>query len=268
MTSIVLAVTGTLAAVAAAAAVAYFLLRRTIELPAPPAAPPGATPIGRELEYRVEQWDATVATVDATRGSSPSYRGWVPVQTAASYPEAEGRLRALVDASGRPAEFRLLVGFPASAAPAADPAVPFVGQLPPPVKEPPMPAPEPPSLYAQLGGTDALRAVVKDFYRRMLDDQRFSAKLLLVDMSQLMRHQVLVWTILTGGPNPDGYTTTQLHEWVKQAHVTMRLSDADFAAMAGHLLDAAAGCGVEPAHLQILGEVAGTFREDIVSAES
>lgn len=57
------------------------------------------------------------------------------------------------------------------------------------------------SLYEQLGGADAIDAVVEEFYRRVLADDRISAFFDGVDMSAQAAKQKAFITMALGGPN-------------------------------------------------------------------
>jgi hemoglobin len=229
-----------------------------------------APPIDDEggLAFFVDQWDAPVAELDGQRGRPDP--GWTLLGTADSWAEAKRGLYRIASQSGRPGEVRIVVRLPGTSGGGAG----FGGYFAKPPRLPaaarastaaaPAPVPQG-SLYEQIGGDAGLTAVVKDFYHRMRTDRRFGERFLLVDMAQLLRHQVMLLTVLTGGPNIDGYTIDQLHIWVQRAHVRMGLTHADFDAMAGHLLGAGSDHGIGDDQLQAIANALEGFRSDIVT---
>jgi hemoglobin len=217
------------------------------------------------LAFFIDQWDAPVAELDAQRGRPDA--GWTLLGTADSWGEAKRGMYRIAGQTGRPGELRIVVRMPGTAGDGAG----FGGYFAEPPRLPPAAArmtggsrPQA-SVYERLGGEAGLVAVVKDFYHRMRTEPRFGERFLLVDMAQLMRHQVMLLTVLTGGPNVDSYTPDQLHVWVQRAHVRMGLTNGDFDTMAGHLLAAAGAAGLGDEHLQILANTLEAFRSDVVT---
>jgi hemoglobin len=249
-------------------------------VPRRPARPPApehsrdtspAPPVNDEagLAFFVDQWDAPVAELDGQRGRPDA--GWTLLGTADSWAEAKRGLFRIASQSGRPGEVRIVVRLTGTTGGGAG----FGGYFAEPPRLPAAaraaatgaaaPAPGV-SLYEQIGGAAGLTAVVKDLYYRMRTDPRFGERFLLVDMAQLMRHQVMLLSVLTGGPNIDGYTIDQLHVWVQRAHVRMGLTHADFDAMAGHLLGASSDHGIGDDQLQGIANALEGFRSDVVTA--
>jgi hemoglobin len=94
------------------------------------------------------------------------------------------------------------------------------------------------TLYERLGGGDAIEAVVDEFYEAVLADPQLAPYFEDVDVTRQRAHQTAFIAAVTGGPGTyDG-------DDMREAHAHLDLSAADFAAVAGHLNDALAECGV------------------------
>lgn len=94
------------------------------------------------------------------------------------------------------------------------------------------------SLYERLGGREAIEAVVDEFYDRVLADPQLAPYFADVDMTRQRAHQTAFIAAVTGGPAEyDG-------DDMREAHAHLDLSESDFGAVAGHLDDALAECGV------------------------
>jgi hemoglobin len=69
------------------------------------------------------------------------------------------------------------------------------------------------SLYYQLGGQKAIKAVVDEFYRRMLEDEVVNKVFEGVDMDRLRAHQAAFLAYALGGPvEYDGRTLREAHK--------------------------------------------------------
>lgn len=69
------------------------------------------------------------------------------------------------------------------------------------------------SLYYKLGGQKAIKAVVDEFYRRMLEDEVVNAVFKGVDMDRLRAHQAAFLAYALGGPvEYDGRTLREAHK--------------------------------------------------------
>jgi hemoglobin len=94
------------------------------------------------------------------------------------------------------------------------------------------------TLYERLGGRDAIETVVDEFYDRVLADPQLAPYFEDVDMASQRAHQTAFIVAVTGGPAEyDG-------DDMREAHAHLDLSESDFEAVAGHLDDALAECGV------------------------
>lgn len=87
------------------------------------------------------------------------------------------------------------------------------------------------SLYYQLGGQKAIKAVVDEFYRRMLEDEVVNEVFKGVDMDRLRAHQAAFLAYALGGPvEYDGKT-------LREAHKGYRISFAQYERALKHLRD-------------------------------
>jgi hemoglobin len=85
------------------------------------------------------------------------------------------------------------------------------------------------SVYEQIGGQAAVDAAVDIFYRRVLGDALISHFFDHVDMDRQVGKQKAFLTMAFGGPNQ--YTGKDMRD----AHKHMKLTEAHFNAVAGHL---------------------------------
>jgi hemoglobin len=94
------------------------------------------------------------------------------------------------------------------------------------------------SLYDRLGGRDAIRVVVDDFYDRVLDDERLRPYFEDVSMDRLRSHQIQFLAAATGGP------VDYAREDLRAAHAEMGIDESEFEAVATHLDAALEDAGV------------------------
>ncbi len=87
------------------------------------------------------------------------------------------------------------------------------------------------SLYEQLGGSGNLESVVKHFYERILSDDELRPIFDDVDLKQLRKHQASFISFALGGPNQ--YTGRSM----RSAHEGLKITEGQFFAVAGHLID-------------------------------
>lgn len=105
-----------------------------------------------------------------------------------------------------------------SPAPAASPVIPEPDEANATTPEEPDENAEPPSLYEQLGGADAVNAAVDIFYRKVLADERISHFFDDVDMNKQAAKQKAFLTMAFGGPHQ--YTGKHMRE--AHAHLADR----------------------------------------------
>lgn len=116
------------------------------------------------------------------------------------------------------------------------------------------------SIYERIGGKQALTAVVDEFYRRILADDSLSPLFAATDMAAQRRHQVAFLAFALGGPNE--YRGAGM----KRAHAGRGITDAHFAAVAGHLQDTLQWAAVGADQVVQIMAAAASLRNDVVDA--
>jgi hemoglobin len=115
------------------------------------------------------------------------------------------------------------------------------------------------SIYQQIGGGEALEAVVEDFYARVLADEELAGFFSGTNMARLKGKQVEFFAAALGGPEP--YTGASMSQVHRGRGITMH----HFNLVAGHLSDSLDAAGV-PGDIveQIIGAIA-PLASDIAS---
>lgn len=85
------------------------------------------------------------------------------------------------------------------------------------------------SLFRKLGGTEAIKAVVNDFYDRMLEDPTVNSAFQGVDMASLRKHQVQFIAYALGGP------VTYDRSTLRKAHTDLKITNKQYEATLKHL---------------------------------
>lgn len=118
------------------------------------------------------------------------------------------------------------------------------------------------SIYADIGGAEALESVVEDFYVRVLADDELAGFFTGTNMARLKGKQVEFFAAALGGPNP--YTGAPM----RQVHQGRGITAHHFGLVAGHLSDSLTAAGV-PEDLvgQIIAAVA-PLADEIATARS
>jgi hemoglobin len=107
------------------------------------------------------------------------------------------------------------------------------------------------SLYAKIGGRDALEVVVEDFYCRVLDDDHLAGFYAGSNMRCVKARQVEFLSALLGGPGP--YAGTPMRHVHQGRGITMH----HFAMVTAHLADSLCAAGLHPDTItQILHAIA------------
>lgn len=107
------------------------------------------------------------------------------------------------------------------------------------------------TVYDEIGGREAINAVVSDFYDRVLDDEQLVEFFEGFDMAELHAHQIQFISSVAGGPV--SYTGREMRE----AHAPLDIEKEDFDAVATHLVIALRENGVRDENIEaILTEVA------------
>ena len=94
------------------------------------------------------------------------------------------------------------------------------------------------SIYVQIGGHEALEAVVADFYGRVLADDELAGFFTGTNMARLKGKQVEFFAAALGGPEP--YTGAPM----RQVHQGRGITSHHFTLVAVHLADTLAAAGV------------------------
>jgi hemoglobin len=118
------------------------------------------------------------------------------------------------------------------------------------------------SIYEQIGGQEALIAVVDDFYDRVLADPELAVFFNGTNMPRLKGMQVEFFAAALGGP--DEYRGRSM----KDVHRGRGIGQRHFDLVAGHLSGALGAAGVPPETVAaIIGAVA-PLSADIVSTSA
>jgi hemoglobin len=115
------------------------------------------------------------------------------------------------------------------------------------------------SIYDTIGGADAVHAAVDDFYARVLADPRLAPYFASTDLNRLKAHQRSFIAAAIGGPEIFAGRD------MKTAHAGQGVTDADFDAVVGHLVDTLAGLGVPEETIRQIGGALMPLRADIVT---
>jgi hemoglobin len=118
------------------------------------------------------------------------------------------------------------------------------------------------SLYEQIGGADALEAVIAGFYERMLKDPEILPFFRGVQMSRQHKQQVAFFTQALGGPaiydGKDMITT----------HKGMGIRERHFALLVKHLTDTLKEAEVPQPLVDKLLALLGPLKAQVVEAEA
>jgi hemoglobin len=116
------------------------------------------------------------------------------------------------------------------------------------------------SLYEQLGGQEAIDAVVEEFYARVLADEKVKSLFDNTDMEKQKRHQAAFIAYATGGPNRYQGRT------IKKAHEGLGITEEQFAAVAGHLSDSLKHFNVPEELIERVIELFNSLKGDVVES--
>jgi hemoglobin len=118
-----------------------------------------------------------------------------------------------------------------------------------------------PSLYEKLGGAPAVQAVVEQFYRKMLADDRVSEFFDDVDMDGQMAKQRGFLTMVLGGPH--SYTGKSMREGHR--HLIARgLNDTHVDIVIEHLGQTLRDLGVSEEDIKTVADLANSLRDDVL----
>ncbi len=114
------------------------------------------------------------------------------------------------------------------------------------------------TLYEQLGGPEAIDAVVEEFYARVLADEKVKDLFKNTDMEKQKRHQAAFIAYATGGPNRYRGRT------IKKAHEGLGITEEQFMAVATHLSDALKHFNVPQHLIDRVIEIFASLKDDVV----
>lgn len=115
------------------------------------------------------------------------------------------------------------------------------------------------SVYEQIGGAAAVDAAVDIFYRRVLGDPLISHFFDSVDMDRQIGKQKAFLTMAFGGPN--SYTGKDM----RNAHKHLKLTEAHFNAVAGHLQATLQELKVPQNLIDTVMSVAASTHDDVLN---
>lgn len=113
-------------------------------------------------------------------------------------------------------------------------------------------------MYEDIGGNEAIEAVVSDFYERVLSDPLLEPYFEETNMDALFAHQVQFVSAVAGGPVDYGGDDMQ------DAHEGMGITEEAFSHVAGHLADALRVNGVSEPHVETIIEEVAALEDDVV----
>jgi len=120
-------------------------------------------------------------------------------------------------------------------------------------------APKPPSLYERLGGQPAITAVVDDFVANVAADKRINGQFANTNIPRLK--MLLVEQICAGTGGPCQYTGRDM----KSTHAHLKISEADFNALAEDLTRTLDKFKVPEKERGELMAILGPMKADIVT---
>lgn len=124
----------------------------------------------------------------------------------------------------------------------------------------PSEAPEPrtaSSIYEQVGGQEALRAVVEELYARVLADEALRPFFAGTNMTRMKRRQVEFFSAALGGPHP------YIGASMKRVHRGRGITEHHFDLVAKHLTDAMTAAGIRAKLLAQIIAVVSPLADDI-----
>lgn len=115
------------------------------------------------------------------------------------------------------------------------------------------------SIYARLGGHEAIDAAVDLFYEKMLADERVAFFFEDVNMNAQIRKQKEFLSAAFGGPEP------WKGEDMRTAHKNLDLRPEDFQAVAENLQSTLVELKVEEALVQEIMALVGSLKDDVLN---
>jgi hemoglobin len=117
----------------------------------------------------------------------------------------------------------------------------------------------PQSVYEEIGGHEAVEAVVADFYDRVFADANLAPYFEDTDRAELYTHQIEFISAVAGGPVE--YTGAEMRE----AHAHLAITDRDFEAVVQHLDSALRDNDVPDRHIEIILDRVAKLKSPILN---
>jgi len=114
------------------------------------------------------------------------------------------------------------------------------------------------SLYTAIGGEDAIRSVVQDFYQMVYYDHQLQGYFDETDMDALRDHQTEFLSMITGGPTD--YSGREM----KAAHAGLDITIQDFNLVVTYLERALQQNDVAENHREAILSTVATYEDAIV----
>jgi len=121
--------------------------------------------------------------------------------------------------------------------------------------------PDASSLYAKVGGHDALEVIVQDFYCRVLDDDHLAGFYAGSNMKCVKAQQVEFLSSVLGGPGP--YTGSPMRRVHEGRGITMH----HFAMVTAHLADSLCAAGLHPETITEVLRAIAPLADEIASED-
>jgi hemoglobin len=115
------------------------------------------------------------------------------------------------------------------------------------------------TVYEEIGGREAIDAVVSDFYDHVLADERLAEFFEGFDMAELHAHQVQFISSVAGGPV--SYTGGEMRE----VHAPLDIKEEDFDAVATHLAVALRENGVRDENVNVIMTEVAALEDPILN---
>lgn len=114
------------------------------------------------------------------------------------------------------------------------------------------------TLFARLGGMDAVNAAVDIFYKKVLADDRISEFFEHTEMASQAKKQKAFLAFAFGAPT--NYTGKSMRE----AHAHMALTEVHFNAVMEHLGDTLKELNVDPELIEEAASIAASTKKDVL----
>ena len=116
------------------------------------------------------------------------------------------------------------------------------------------------TLFEKYGGISTVQAMVRDFYREVLDDETLAPFFHSTQMETLIAHQVDLFCYVLGGPCSFNL------ERLRSGHAGLKIQQAHFDRVAAILSDTLADFEVEPGDQETIMTTVASTAELIVGA--